>query len=285
VQNPFITLNGNAMRANTLKDKLANGQSTTCGWAAIPSTFSAELSGHAGFDTVVVDLQHGMIDFHSALPMLQALSGTPAIPMVRSSWNNVAEIMHLLDAGAYGVICPMISTAAQCETFVRACRYPPHGDRSFGPARGLLYGGADYFAHADSHVLTWAMIETQEGLDNLDAILTVKGLDGIFIGPNDFALALGCKPGTDFTARCGKIHWHLHGKWRARRAANRARLSDGHFRQRLWHAHRRAQSARRQGSGRRGNAGQQNGLLINATSRALTLLRAARIVLAYADAI
>jgi 4-hydroxy-2-oxoheptanedioate aldolase len=187
------------MRPNTLKQKLLDNKPTTCGWLSIPSTYSAEIIGHAGFDTVIVDLQHGMVDFNNGLNMLQALSSTPATPMVRSSWLNPAEIMHLLDAGAYGVICPMISTAAQCEEFVRACRYPPKGERSYGPTRGFLFGGPDYFQHADSHVLTWAMIETQEGLNNLDAILSVKELDGIFIGPNDLSLALVNKPGADFS--------------------------------------------------------------------------------------
>ncbi len=187
------------MRPNTLKEKMASGQPTTCGWLSIPSTYSAELAGHAGFDTVLVDLQHGMIDFQAALEMLQALSSTSATPMVRATTLDPAAIMHLLDAGAYGVVCPMISTAAQCETFVSACRYPPRGDRSYGPARGLLFGGADYYDHADSHILTWAMIETVEGVKNVDAICATPGLDGIFIGPNDLSLALGGRPGADFS--------------------------------------------------------------------------------------
>jgi 4-hydroxy-2-oxoheptanedioate aldolase len=189
------------MRPNTFKDKLAKGQPSTCGWLAIPSTYSAEIAGYAGFDTVLVDLQHGMIDFQRAMEMLQAISSTPATPIVRSTALDPAQIMHLLDAGAYGVVCPMISTPEQAETFVAACRYPPRGNRSFGPARGTLYGGSDYYDHADAHVLTFAMIETVEGLANLDAILKTPGLDGIFIGPNDLSLALGCKPGSDFTEK------------------------------------------------------------------------------------
>jgi 4-hydroxy-2-oxoheptanedioate aldolase len=107
--------------------------------------------------------------------------------------------MHLLDAGAYGVICPMISTPEQATAFVRACRYPPVGDRSYGPARGFTYGGADYFENADSHILTWGMIETKEGLANLDVILATPGLDGIFIGPNDLSLVLTDRPAQDFS--------------------------------------------------------------------------------------
>ncbi len=189
------------MRLNILKEKLVNGQPTTCGWLAIPSTYSAELAGHAGFDTVLVDLQHGMVDFQKALEMLQALSSTPATPIVRSTTLDPGQIMKLLDAGAYGVVCPMISTPAQAALFVRSCRYPPHGERSYGPTRGFTFGGPDYFDHANSHVLTFAMIETVEGLANVEAILKTPGLDGIFIGPNDLSLALGCRPGSDFTEK------------------------------------------------------------------------------------
>jgi 4-hydroxy-2-oxoheptanedioate aldolase len=105
--------------------------------------------------------------------------------------------MKALDAGAYGIICPMISTVADATRFVSACRYPPSGERSFGPARGLLYGGPDYFAHANQEIVTLAMIETAEGLANIEEILEVDGLDGIFIGPNDLSLALGEAPSSD----------------------------------------------------------------------------------------
>lgn len=178
------------MRTNILKTALAECRPVINGWLAIPSGYSAEILGHQGYDAVTVDLQHGMIDFASALAMLQAISATPAVPLVRVSDDTPAQIMRLLDAGAYGIICPMISTAEQAQRFVSACRYPPQGTRSFGPARGLLYGGADYPAHANKEILTLAMIETREGLANLDAILATDGLDGVFIGPNDLSLTL-----------------------------------------------------------------------------------------------
>lgn len=178
------------MRTNILKTALAECRPVINGWLAIPSGYSAEILGHQGYDAVTVDLQHGMIDFASALAMLQAISSTPAVPLVRVSDDTPAQIMRLLDAGAYGIICPMISTAEQAQRFVSACRYPPQGTRSFGPARGLLYGGADYPAHANKEILTLAMIETREGLANLDAILATDGLDGVFIGPNDLSLTL-----------------------------------------------------------------------------------------------
>ena len=178
------------MRRNKLKELIQANTPIVNGWLAIPSGYSAEIVGHQGYDAVTVDLQHGMIDFASALTMLQALSATPAVPLVRVQDNNPAQIMRMLDAGAYGIICPMISTAEQAAHFVAACRYPPYGVRSFGPARGLLYGGADYPQHANQEILTLAMIETREGLANLDAILATDGLDGVFIGPNDLSLTL-----------------------------------------------------------------------------------------------
>ncbi|MGY5369330.1 HpcH/HpaI aldolase family protein [Enterobacter oligotrophicus] len=178
------------MRVNKIKTAIAEHRPVINGWLAIPSSYSAEIMGHQGYDAVTVDLQHGMIDFASALAMLQALSATPAVPLVRVADDTPAQIMRLLDAGAYGVICPMISTAEQAQRFVSACRYPPQGNRSFGPARGLLYGGSDYPLHANHEILTLAMIETREGLANIDAILDTEGLDGVFIGPNDLSLTL-----------------------------------------------------------------------------------------------
>lgn len=182
------------MRENTLRQKIQAGQPVINGWLSIPSSYSAEILGHAGFDSITIDLQHGMIGMDAALPMFQALSATPTIPLARVPWNDPAQIMRLLDTGAYGIICPMISTVDDAENFVRSCRYPPRGQRSFGPARGLLYGGADYYPHADREILAIGMIETAEGLDNLDQILAIEGLDGIYVGPNDLALALGCVP-------------------------------------------------------------------------------------------
>ena len=188
------------MRPNTVKQRLQKGESIVNGWVGMSSTLSAEIIGLAGFDCVTVDLQHGMIGFDAAVPILQTLSGTAAIPLVRVPANDGPQIMRALDAGAYGIICPMISTPDQAEHFVSACRYPPKGDRSFGPSRGLLYGGADYYHHADETILKLAMIETQQGLDNLDLILAVDGLDGIFVGPNDLSLALGQAPSSEPTA-------------------------------------------------------------------------------------
>lgn len=185
------------MRPNHLRVLVRERQPIVNAWLAIPSTYSAEVMGHQGFDSVTVDLQHGMIGFDAAVPMLQALSATPAVPLVRVSRNDSALVMQLLDAGAYGVICPMVSTPREAEAFASYCRYPPAGQRSFGPARGLLYGGPDYFSRANDEVLALAMLETREAVANADAILATPGLDGIYVGPNDLSLAYGHPPASE----------------------------------------------------------------------------------------
>lgn len=163
-------------------------------WLSIGSSYLAEIVAHGGYDAVTVDCQHGMLGWDAAFAMLQAISTTDAVPLVRPTDNVPGEIMRWLDAGAYGIICPMISTRAQAEALVAACRYPPVGSRSHGPSRGLLYGGADYPAHANDEILVLAMIETREGLENVADIVATPGLDGIYLGPNDLALALGQRP-------------------------------------------------------------------------------------------
>lgn len=182
------------MRDSRVRSVWASDGAVINGWLGIPSIISAENMAQAGWDSLTVDLQHGHIDYQMALGMLQAISTTAITPLVRVPWLEPGIIMKLLDAGAYGVICPMINTRADCEAFVGACRYAPAGFRSFGPVRASWYGGADYFAKADQTIVTLAMIETRQAVDNLDAILGVPGLDGIYVGPNDLAISLGRAP-------------------------------------------------------------------------------------------
>src|ERR1700677_616375 len=143
------------MRANSLLSVWKEERFALNAWLSIGSSYSAEIMAHLPYDAVTADLQHGSFDFETMLARLQAISTSKATPMVRVPANVPWIIQKVLDMGAYGVICPMIDTRAQCEDFVRAVRYPPAGDRSFGPARGLLYGGSDYAAHADDTVLSW----------------------------------------------------------------------------------------------------------------------------------
>jgi 4-hydroxy-2-oxoheptanedioate aldolase len=187
------------MRENTLKTIWARGEAVVNGWLSIPSSFSAEVMAHQGFDSLTVDMQHGVIDYQAAVTMLQAISTTSTIPLARVPWNDPAHLMKTLDAGVYGVICPMISTREQAEALVQACKYPPRGFRSWGPVRASIYAGADYGDHADAEVVVMPMIETADALKNLDEILSVPGVDAIYVGPSDLSLALGYKPRLDQT--------------------------------------------------------------------------------------
>lgn len=185
------------MRENKVKALWANGSEAVTGWLAIPSGLSAEMMAQQDFDAVTVDMQHGCADYKDMLAMLQAISTTDKTPIVRVPWNDPSIIGRVLDAGAYGVICPMVNTAAECRAFVEACRYYPEGGRSVGPIRAGLYGGPDYFANANRTVITMAMIEHKDGVANLDEILAVPGLDAIFVGPSDLAVSMDHTPGFD----------------------------------------------------------------------------------------
>jgi 4-hydroxy-2-oxoheptanedioate aldolase len=185
------------MRANKLREIWARGGAVVNGWLAIANSFSAETMAQQGWDSLTIDLQHGVVDYAGMVPMLQAISTTPTVPVVRVPWLEPGIIMKTLDAGAYGVICPMVNTRADAEKLVAYTHYAPQGTRSFGPVRALLYGGADYPAHANDTIVAFAMIETAQALENLDDILATPGLDAVYIGPSDLSLALGCKPTFD----------------------------------------------------------------------------------------
>jgi 4-hydroxy-2-oxoheptanedioate aldolase len=188
------------MRESRVRTIWNEGGAVVNGWLAIANSFSAEVMASAPFDSITIDTQHGMLDFEAAVAMFGAISGYPPTPLARVKWNDPAATMKLLDAGAYGIICPMINSRAECESFVGACRYAPEGYRSFGPARGLLYGGPDYATEANHTIVAIAMIETREALDNLDEIISVDGLDAVYIGPNDLAISLGHAPIPEPTA-------------------------------------------------------------------------------------
>jgi 4-hydroxy-2-oxoheptanedioate aldolase len=171
-----------------------------------------------GFDSLVVDMQHGTTDMNDVWPMLQAISQTDTVPVVRVPWNDPPTIMKALDLGAYCIIVPLINTGEDAAKAVAACRYPPVGMRSSGPVRAVHYGGADYVAKANDEIVVMAMIETKEGLANLDAICKTPGLDAVYIGPSDLAFALGMNPRPDnpdpvHMATCDKIRdaAHKHG--------------------------------------------------------------------------
>lgn len=182
----------NAMRKLWQEDRPALG-----GWLSIPSAFSAEAMAHHGLDWLCIDMQHGLIDYETALAMLQAISTTSTTPIVRVPWNDQAIIMKMLDAGAYGVIVPMVNNRADAEAAAAACRYPPQGIRSFGPLRAVYYAGFDYFVYANRELCCIPQIETAEAVENLDDILSVPGVDAVYIGPMDLSISLGLPPQMD----------------------------------------------------------------------------------------
>ena len=167
------------------------------GWLAIANGFSAEVMARQGWDTLTIDLQHGVVDYAGMVSMLQAISTTDTYPMVRVPWLEPGILMKALDAGALGIICPMVNTREDAQKLMAWTHYAPRGTRSFGPVRAGMIHGADYASKANDEVVVFAMIETAQALDNLDAILSVEGLDAIYIGPSDLSLSLGCKPVLD----------------------------------------------------------------------------------------
>jgi 4-hydroxy-2-oxoheptanedioate aldolase len=178
---------------NPLISKWAAGERTVGVWCSIGNSFSAEAAASAGFDYACVDLQHGVVDYSSMVPMLQAIGLQGVTPIVRVPWPEPWLIMQALDAGALGVVVPLIETAEQAALAVAACRYPPTGIRSFGPTRAAIAHGT---AEPDElqRVACILMIETEAGIANLDEITSVPGVDAIYVGPSDLALALGLPP-------------------------------------------------------------------------------------------
>jgi 4-hydroxy-2-oxoheptanedioate aldolase len=179
------------MRPNKLRDIWESGKHANNCWLSLGSVFAAEMIAHQGWDSVTIDLQHSPADFRDMLAMLTAISTTDCVPIVRVPENSPGDIGRVLDAGAYGVMCPTINTAEEASRFVSAARYHPMGTRSVAPYRAALYGGGDYVGRANETILTLAQIETAKGLANVEAIAKTPGLDMLFVGPSDLGLTLG----------------------------------------------------------------------------------------------
>lgn len=178
------------MIENSLKLLWASGRPTINGWLSIGNSFSAEIMAAQGYDSITVDIQHGVVDYRDAVTMFQAMRASRVTPMARVPWLDPGIVMKVLDAGAYGVICPMINTRAEAEALVSAVRYPPDGKRSFGPTRANFSAGTGYAAEANGQIICLAMIETDEAVRNLAEIVSTPGLDGVYIGPADLTLGV-----------------------------------------------------------------------------------------------
>ena len=188
------------MIANPIKRLWAEGRIVHNGWLSMASSFGAEIMAAQGYDSITIDLQHGLIENQDMLGMLQAMRASGVAPLVRVPWLDPAAIMKALDSGAYGVICPVINTRAEAEALVSYVRYPPRGIRSFGPIRANISAGANYAREANDELLCLAMIETREGYENRGAIAATPGLDGILVGPSDLAIGMSngqLPPGLD----------------------------------------------------------------------------------------
>ncbi|MGP6087883.1 HpcH/HpaI aldolase family protein [Antarctobacter jejuensis] len=178
------------MIRNKVRDIWAAGNPVLHGWLSVGSPFTAEIMAEQGYDAITVDVQHGALSYSDVLPMFQAMRASGVVLGARVPWLEPGIIMKMLDAGALQIICPMISTAEQAAEFVSYLRYPPKGNRSFGPTRAQLALGPNIAEEANDQVIGWAMVETREAMDNLDAIAATPGLDGIYVGPADLTLSL-----------------------------------------------------------------------------------------------
>jgi 4-hydroxy-2-oxoheptanedioate aldolase len=184
--------------ANAVKEAWKAGKAVVNGWLAIPNAFSAEMYARCGWDSVTVDMQHGVQDYLSCVACFQGIQPSGAVPMVRVPWNEPGIIGKVLDAGAMGVICPMVNTEAEARALVQYCKYPPAGTRSNGPISAGAYGSSGtYQKTANDEILVIPMIETRTAIENIGKILDVPGIDGIYIGPSDLSFSLGKEPKLD----------------------------------------------------------------------------------------
>ncbi|MEE8391377.1 MAG: HpcH/HpaI aldolase/citrate lyase family protein [Anaerolineae bacterium] len=179
---------------NRVKRMLKEGKKTAGAWLQIASPFTAEILSQAGFDWLIIDMEHGPGDVLTLISQLQAMNGTDVVPLVRAPWNDFVTIKRILDAGVYGLLVPYVNTREEAKAAVRACRYPPQGIRGVaGSPRAQGYGQnvREYLERANDEILLITAVETPTAVANLDGILAVDGVDGIFIGPMDLATNMG----------------------------------------------------------------------------------------------
>ena len=174
--------------------RLHAGETVFSGWCSLPYPLVAETVGREGFSAVTIEAQHGLWDLNAILTGIAAVRQGGAAPLVRVPVGDFAMVSRVLDFGAEGIIAPMINTAADARALAAAAKYPPVGERSWGPHRATTLAGLTdqsiYLREANEHVIALAMIETRAALDNLDAILDTPGIDGLFVGPSDLSIAL-----------------------------------------------------------------------------------------------
>ncbi len=181
----------------SLPELWRDGGTALGAWLFLRDPLLAEAAATAGYDYVCIDLQHGLQDLDHMSVLLHAMARTPAVPVVRVPWNEPGLIGRALDAGALGIIVPMVNSAEEARRAVSACRYAPAGTRSYGPLAVATRYGPDYLATANDVVACIPMIETEAAVDAIDDILGVPGIDAVYIGPSDLSLTYGLRPAPD----------------------------------------------------------------------------------------
>jgi len=179
---------------NRVKSLLKQGKTTAGAWLQMTSPFSAEILARAGFDWLIVDMEHSPGDFLNLVAQVQAMGATDCVPFVRAPWNDPVAIKRILDTGVMGVLIPYVNSGEETINAVAACKYPPEGIRGLaGSPRAAYFGqnSMDYLNDANDEIVVIIAVETGEAVANLDDILAVEGLDGIFIGPMDLATSMG----------------------------------------------------------------------------------------------
>jgi len=182
-----------------VRERWADGEAALNAWLTFEGAASAAVVAEAGFDAVTLDLQHGTAGLEDVGAIAAAIERAGAVPFVRLRWNDPGLVMRALDLGARGVICPMVDSREQAEAFVRACRYPPLGSRSYGPIHGAFGAGREQTERANEEALAFAQIETVEGLAAVAQIADTRGLDGLYVGPADLSLTTGLESFADLT--------------------------------------------------------------------------------------
>ena len=186
------------MRQNTIKAKWRGNEPAMVGWMGTADPYMTEIMAHAGFDGLVLDMQHGMgIGPDRAAQWLQVVSTTATVPLVRVQWNDPVHIQYVLDAGAMGVIVPLVRNGEEAGRAGGAARYAPVGYRSVGPNRARLAHGQDYIQHANEEIICLVMVETEPTIQHLRAMCAAPGIDGFYVGPSDLAVSMGLGPGPD----------------------------------------------------------------------------------------
>ena len=188
------------MKTNPVRAKLKAGEPSIGTWLALPEPVYAGLMSSTGFDWLTVELEHSHATIKIAAECFAVIAASGCVPLCRVPFNTVENIKRALDAGAWGIVVPMVNTREEAEAVVKAARYRPIGERSVGGqlhAARFATDAGTYYAKANDEILVVVMAEHVDAIENIDAILSVPGIDAVFIGPNDLHASMGVAPAFD----------------------------------------------------------------------------------------